>query len=68
MAVVLSLNVVCCSVTWYDSACSGKQAAGKAAEAIMRNQVDVLIGPPCSEGKYQYNHQNIPDLIDIMRP
>lgn len=45
------LSVALHSVTWYDSACDSKMAAGLAADLRMRDEVDVYLGPPCSDGK-----------------
>ncbi len=42
---------VCGSVTWYDSGCDPKMAAGAAVDAVTLHDADVIIGPPCSAGR-----------------
>jgi len=51
------------SVRFVNSDCSGSTAVGRTAELRMRDEINVIIGVPCSAGKFSILHR--PDMPSI---
>uniref|UniRef100_A0A2C9LXP6 Receptor ligand binding region domain-containing protein n=1 Tax=Biomphalaria glabrata TaxID=6526 RepID=A0A2C9LXP6_BIOGL len=47
------------NITWEDSACDPKYAAGNLVATMLIHNIDVIFGPPCTKGKLFFYSSSI---------
>lgn len=53
------------SITYLDTQCDSKRAVGALVDLLFQQRVDVVIGPPCSQGKHYIQARVVNTIVYI---